>query len=109
MSDNINRPKKTHIGKNFLKCPKTTHNLSVFAGDALFVRSRHTKVFWSRSHRVIQSTKRLQDYNDYQTMVVFLYFNFASVSFASSAPENFGSNSSALLSSCFASSLSPFL
>ena len=40
---------------------------------------------------------------------VFLYFNFARVSFASPAPENFGSNSTAFLSSVLASSLSPFL
>jgi hypothetical protein len=40
---------------------------------------------------------------------VFLYFNFARVFFASSAPENFGSNSRALLSSFLAGSLSPFL
>ena len=38
-----------------------------------------------------------------------LYCNLARMFFASSAPENFGSNSRAFLSSFFASSLSPFL
>jgi hypothetical protein len=66
-----------------------------------------------KSHGLIvtESCGRLKDHktNDYQTMFVFLYFNFVRVFFASSAPENFESNSRARLSSFLASSLSPFL